>query len=77
MRILPLDNEVWKEAEKIIPLSMEYKFASLDALIAATARTEQIKAGTRHFTVVTSDKSLKCALSKCSIPAWDAFQATL
>ena len=56
---------------------MEYKFASLDALIAATARTEQIKAGTRHFTVVTSDKSLKCALSKCSIPAWDAFQATL
>lgn len=77
VRILPLDNEVWKEAEKIIPLSMEYKFASLDALIAATARTEQTKAGTRRFTVVTSDKSLKCALSKCSIPAWDAFQATL
>lgn len=77
VRILPLDNDVWKEAEKIIPLSMEYKFASLDALIAATARTEQIKAGTRHFTVVTSDKSLKCALAQCSIPAWDAFQVTL
>ncbi|WP_304584038.1 type II toxin-antitoxin system VapC family toxin [Acutalibacter muris] len=76
VRILPLDNEVWREAEKIIPLSMEYKFASLDALIAATARTEQSKSGTRSFTVVTSDKSLKCALSKCSIPIWDAFQVT-
>lgn len=74
VRVLPLDGDIWKEAENIIPLSMDYKFASLDALIAATAKMEQRKSGNQPFSVVTSDKSLKCALLKCSIPTWDAFQ---
>lgn len=74
VRVLPLDSIVWKEAERIIPFSMDYKFASLDALIAATAKIEQSKSGSRPFSVITSDKSLKCALAKCSLPIWDAFR---
>ena len=47
-------------------------FASMDAMIAATAKQEM--ANDHEIIVVTSDKGLKACLSKCSIPYWDAFE---
>lgn len=76
IHILPLDAITWREAEKIIMLSLEYKFASMDALIAATAKVAQKSRNMQQLKIITSDKSLKTALQICSLPVWDAFKPT-
>ena len=69
--ILPFDEKTIYHAEQIISNALVHNFASMDAMIAATAR-EAILNG-RDMTVVTSDKGLKACLAKVSIPCWDAF----
>lgn len=69
--VLPFDETVVSEAQKIIEYALIYNFASMDAMIAATA-LQAIKNG-HDMTVVTSDNSLKNCLAKCEIPVWDAF----
>ena len=69
--ILPFDEKTIQYAEQIISNALVHKFASMDAMIAATAQ-EAILNG-RDMTVVTSDKGLKACLTKVSIPCWDAF----
>ena len=69
--ILPFDEKTIQNAEQIISNALVHNFASMDAMIAATAR-EAILNG-RDMTVVTSDKGLKACLAKVSIPCWDAF----
>lgn len=71
LKILPFDLSTICEAEKIAELSLIHSFASMDALIAATAK--QKLAEGEEIVVVTSDKALKICLDKCSIPYWDAF----
>lgn len=70
--VLPFDEETIHCAEQIIPDALVHNFASMDAMIAATAQ-EAINNG-HNMTVVTSDKGLKACLSKTSIPCWDAFK---
>lgn len=72
VNILPFDEETIFFAEQIIPNALMHNFASMDAMIAATARKEIIKG--KDMTVVTSDKGLKVCLEKVSIPYWDAFK---
>lgn len=69
--ILPFNEKTIHYAEQIIPNALVHNFASMDAMIAATA-WEAIQNG-RNMTVVTSDKGLKACLAKASIPYWDAF----
>ncbi len=69
--ILPFDEKTIQYAEQIIPNALIHNFASMDALIAATA-WEAILSG-KDMTVVTSDKGLKACLQKAEIPYWDAF----
>ena len=70
--ILPFDEGTIHCAEQIIPHALVHNFASMDAMIAATAR-KAIDRG-EDMTVVTSDKGLKACLDKTAIPYWDAFQ---
>lgn len=51
-----------------------HNFASMDAMIAATAKLAQNNC--RDITVVTSDKGLKACLSKIGIPCNDIFAAS-
>ena len=69
--ILPFNEKTIHYAEQIISHALIHNFASMDAMIAATAQ-EAILNG-RDMTVVTSDKGLKTCLTKISIPCWDAF----
>lgn len=69
--ILPFDNNTIYCAEQIIPHALVHNFASMDAMIAATAQ-QYIAAG-HDLVVVTSDKGLKACLAKVAIPYWDAF----
>lgn len=71
--ILPFDDRTIQRAEKLILHALTHNFASMDAMIAATAQGA-IETG-RDMTVVTSDKGLKACLSKASIACWDVFQA--
>lgn len=73
VHILPIDNDVLQEAEKIIMLSLDYKFASMDSIIAATACVMRKDPLMESLKIVTSDKSLKAGLAKYSVPIWDAF----
>ncbi len=70
--ILPFDEGTIHCAEQIIHHALVHNFASMDAMIAATAR-KAIDKG-EDMTVVTSDKGLKACLDKAAIPYWDAFQ---
>ena len=70
--ILPFDDKTIRRAEQLIVHALVHNFASMDAMIAATAQ-EVIAAG-RDMTVVTSDKGLKACLIKANIACWDAFQ---
>lgn len=76
IHVLPLDAITWAEAEKIIMLSLDFKFASMDALIAATAKVAQKNENMQQLKIITSDKSLKTALQICALPVWDAFKPT-
>ncbi len=72
VNILPFDDKVIRLAEQLIVHALVHNFASMDAMIAATAQ-EAIEAG-QDMTVVTSDKGLKACLTKANIAYWDAFQ---
>lgn len=72
VNILDFDQKTIHYAEQIIPNALVHNFASMDAMIAATAQ-EAIVNG-QNMTVVTSDKGLKACLEKASIPYWDAFK---
>lgn len=69
--ILPFDEKTIQYAEQIIPNALIHNFASMDAMIAATAR-EAILSG-KDMTVVTADKGLKACLQNEEIPFWDVF----
>lgn len=72
VNILPFNDKTIQTAELLIAHALVHNFASMDAMIAATAQ-EAIGAG-HDMTVVTSDKGLKACLSKADIDFWDAFQ---
>lgn len=72
IKILPFDNGTIRTAEQLIVHSLVHNFASMDAMIAATAQEAIING--RDMTVVTSDKGLKACLSKANITYWDAFR---
>lgn len=74
--ILPFSSETVNEAQKIIQYALIHNFGSLDSLIAATAKIYFSEIDSEKKALVTSDKGLKACLTKCSIPYWDAFQAT-
>lgn len=59
--VLPLDKEVLMEAERFIEYAMKYKFGSLDAVIASTARKNSLK-------IVTHDKGFRAALKSAELP---------
>lgn len=67
----PFDMDTILEAQKIVQYALTYSFASMDALIAATAKIAGDNK--RNITVITSDKALKACLKKCSIPCYDLF----
>ncbi|MCI8697234.1 MAG: type II toxin-antitoxin system VapC family toxin [Lachnospiraceae bacterium] len=70
--ILPFDDRTIQTAEQLIIHALVHSFASMDAMIAATA-WEAIADG-RDMTVVTFDKGLKACLTKVGIAYWDPFQ---
>lgn len=72
VNILPFDDKTIQMAEQLIVHALVHNFASMDAMIAATAQ-EAIEAG-QDMTVVTSDKGLKACLMKANIACWDAFR---
>lgn len=72
LELLPFDLDTIKEAQKIVEHALTFSFASMDAMIAATARCENSKEV--GVIVVTSDKGLKACLEKCNISIWDAFE---
>lgn len=65
--ILPITHEVISEAERFIDLAFKYKFASMDAMIAATAKCY----GVDEICVVTHDSSLRRALVDSNIHIMD------
>lgn len=65
--VLPITHEVVSEAERFIDLAFKYKFASMDAMIAATAKCY----GTDEICVVTHDGSLRRALVESGIHIMD------
>lgn len=71
LELLPFDLDTINAAQHIVEHALVHSFASMDAMIAATAKQEI--ANGHDITVVTSDKGLKACLDKCSIPYWDAF----
>ena len=72
VHVLPFNDNTIQTAEQLISHALVHSFASMDALIAATAQ-EAIKVG-HDMTVVTSDKGLKACLLKADIDCWDAFK---
>lgn len=71
LTLLPFDCTTIRKAERIAQLALQFSFASMDALIAATAQNE-IDNG-HNIVVVTSDKSLKACLNESGIPWKDIF----
>lgn len=72
VNVLPFNDKTIQSAEQLIAHALVHNFASMDAMIAATAQ-EAIGAG-HDMTVVTSDKGLKACLAKANIACWDAFR---
>ena len=58
IKVLPVTEDVIREAERFINYAFKYKFASLDAVIAGTACCYD----KQNFQVVTHDASLRNAL---------------
>lgn len=67
----PFDLTTVAEAKNVITYALIHNFASMDAMIAATAKLA--RDNSRDVTVVTSDKGLKACLSKISVPCNDFF----
>ena len=55
----------------MITYALIHNFASMDAMIAATAKLA--RSNGRDITVVTSDKGLKACLSRIGVPCNDIF----
>jgi len=72
LEVLPFDIDTIKDAQKVVEYALTFSFASMDAMIAATARKEMTKKN--DIIVITSDKGLKACLKQCKIPIWDAFE---
>ena len=72
VQLLPFDLNTITEAQRIIEHALIHSFASMDAMIAATAKQESNNGN--EIIVVTSDKGLKACLEKCAISYWDAFE---
>lgn len=72
LEVLPFDLDTITDAQKVVEYALKFSFASMDAMIAATARREI--ANKNDIIVVTSDKGLKACLEQCKIPIWDAFE---
>ncbi len=72
LEVINLDDFVFSEAEKIIESSTIYSFASMDSIIAATASC--LNKDGKNISVVTSDKSLKKALTVWGIPFDDSIK---
>lgn len=70
LQLLPFTEKTIDEAQHIIVHALTYNFASMDSIIAATAK-ESID-NQASITVITSDKGLKACLQRCHIPCWDA-----
>lgn len=66
------DGNTIAEAEKIVQYALKYNFASMDALIVATASIAS-NSGKEGITIVTSDKGMKACLSACGMPVLDPF----
>ena len=71
VEIESFDQNTVFEAEKIIMHALSNNFASMDAMIAATAKIA--REHKREVAVITSDKGLKACLDKCGIPYYDWF----
>ena len=71
VNIEPFDSITVTEAKKIIKLALTHNFASMDAMIAATAKIG--RDNDRDITVITSDRALKACLSKIDVPRNDIF----
>lgn len=69
--IEPFNSETIAEAKNVITHALIHNFASMDAMIAATAKLA--RDNYRDVTVVASDKGLKACLSKIAIPFNDVF----
>ncbi len=69
--IEPFDSTTIAEAKNVITHALIHNFASMDAMIAATAKLA--RNNSRDITVVTSDKGLKACLLKMDIPYNDVF----
>ena len=67
----PFDSRTVAEAKTVITHALIHNFASMDAMIAATAKLA--RDNNRNVIVVTSDKGLKACLSKIGVPCNDAF----
>lgn len=61
LEVLPVTETVLQEAERFIHNAVNYKFASMDAVIASTARVYE-KENNEKMVVLTADKSLRRAL---------------
>lgn len=73
VNIEPFDSTTIAEAKNVIRYALVHNFASMDAMIAATAKLA--RNNSRDVTVVTSDKGLKACLLKLDIPCNDVFNA--
>lgn len=71
---IQFDRKVLTKAHEIIQSAYQYSFASMDAMIAATAHIYFESIECEEKRIVTSDKSLICALNVNKIPYWDAFK---
>lgn len=71
--IEPFDLTTVAEAKNVITHALIHNFASMDAMIAATAKLA--RNNRRDVTVITSDKGLKACLSKIDVPCNDIFTA--
>ena len=71
IEVEPFDANTISEAQKIIMHALTHNCASMDAMIAATAKIAS--ENHRNITVITSDKGLKACLGKCEIPCYDVF----
>ena len=69
--IEPFNSMTVIEAKNVITHALIHNFASMDAMIAATAKLA--RNNSRDITVVTSDKGLKACLLKMDIPYNDVF----
>lgn len=61
LEVLPVTETVLREAERFIHNAVNYKFASMDAVIASTARVYESEHNEKMI-VLTADKSLRRAL---------------